>query len=81
MKKEYTIDVSALRKSMIDNGISTITELSQRSKVGRDTLSKIFSGKMLPSFDVAIKLSVALNLTHEEAGKIFFVPNLRKYVS
>lgn len=81
MRREYTIDISALRKSMIDNGILTMAELSRKSGVGRDTLSKIFGGKMLPSFDVAIKLSVALNLTHEEAGKIFFVPNLRKYVS
>lgn len=81
MKNKYTIDISALRKAMIDVDVLTMSELSRRSGVGRDTLSKIFSGKMLPSFDVAVKLGVALSLTPEEAGKIFFVPNLREHVS
>ena len=81
MKNKYPIDISALRKAMIDSDIFTVSELSRRSGVGRDTLSKIFGGKMLPSFDVAVKLSLALSLTPEEAGEIFFVPNLREYVS
>ena len=81
MKNKYTIDISALRKAMIDSDIRSVSDLSRKSGVGRDTLSKIFGGKMLPSFDVAVKLIWVLNLTPEEAGKIFFVPNLREHVS
>ena len=73
----YRTDIIELKKLMIEKGIDTITELSNRSGVGRDTLSKILSGKIQPSFDVMYKIASALEMESEIAGKIFFAHNLR----
>ena len=45
----YTTDCIALRTKMAMKGINTIKELSQKSGVGRDTLSRILNGKLKPS--------------------------------
>lgn len=73
----YKTDTVELKKIMVEKHIDTITQLSELSGVGRDTLSKILSGKAQPSAGVMIKLSSALEMNPEVAGKIFFTPNLR----
>lgn len=72
----YTTDCIALRTKMAMKGINTIKELSQKSGVGRDTLSRILNGKLKPSTKIIEKLIYTLEITPEEAGKIFFNQNL-----
>lgn len=76
MKSTYIIDTIELQKIMIEHGIKTITELSKETGVGRDTLSGLINGKIRPSFGVLIKLTDTLNLSPEEAGRIFFCRKL-----
>ncbi len=71
----YTTDCIALRTKMAMKGINTIKELSQKSGVGRDTLSRILNGKLKPSTKIIEKLIYTLEITPEEAGKIFFNQN------
>ena len=73
----FSTDTIALKKLMIDNGIETITDLSEKSDVNRNTLTKVLSGKAQPSADVMQKLIIALGIEPSTAGAIFFVPNLR----
>ena len=73
----YKTDTIELKKLMVEKKIDTIIQLSELSGVGRDTLSKILSGKAQPSSGVMIKLSSALEMEPEVAGRIFFAPNLR----
>lgn len=76
MNTMYKIDCIALRTKMAMKGINTIKELSQKSGVGRDTLSKILNGKSKPSTRIIEKLIEALEITPDEAGNIFFNQNL-----
>lgn len=76
MGSTYIIDTIELQKIMIEQGIKTITELSEKSGVGRDTLSGLINGKIRPSFGVLIKLASTLDLSPETAGRIFFCRQL-----
>ncbi|MBE5966982.1 MAG: helix-turn-helix transcriptional regulator [Lachnospiraceae bacterium] len=62
---------------MIDRNISTITELSAKSGVNRNTLSQVLSGEIQPSSDVMDKLVSVLKIEPERAGHIFFSLDLR----
>lgn len=73
----YYTDTKELRKSMIDCGINSIVELSKACGVNRNSLNSILNGKTQPAVETMQKLMVALNLTPENAGKIFFANNLR----
>lgn len=75
---KYKTDVVELKKVMIEQGIDTITELSEISGVDRNTLSKILSGEIQPSAGAMCKLVYALQMQPERAGRIFFTLNLRK---
>ncbi len=72
-----TTDTAALKKLMIDNGIKTTKELSERSGVNRNTLAQVVNGKIQPSADVMQKLVMCLNIEPQTAGCIFFKRNLR----
>lgn len=78
MACNYKTDTIELKKIMIDQGIDTITELSERSGVDRNTLSKILSGESQPSSNVMFKLIWALEMSPSKAGEIFFKLNLPK---
>ena len=67
----------AIKKAMIDNGIKTVTELSAVSGVNRNTLGKILNADSQPTSTVMYKLVDCLKISPEEAGSIFFSPNLR----
>ena len=76
MNTIYTIDCIALRTKMAMKGINTIKELSEKSGIGRNTLSKILNGKLKPSIRVIERLIIVLEITSDEAGSIFFNQNL-----
>lgn len=68
----YTVDTAELRKAMIDQGYNTIGELAEKSKVDRNTVGGILSGKIRPSSNIIEKVSIALGLNGEDVGRIFF---------
>ncbi|WP_312151050.1 helix-turn-helix domain-containing protein [Paenibacillus odorifer] len=77
MKIIYKTDTLALKKLMIENGISTIIQLSSLTRISRNTLSQVLNGQIQPSATVMHKLVEVLKITPEQAGLIFFNPNLR----
>lgn len=72
----YKVDTIALKKLMVDNGISTISELADKAELGRDTVSGVLKGKIRPSTNVMEKFIVALNINPCDAGSIFFMQDL-----
>lgn len=73
----YRTDIIELKKSMVDAGLDKIIDLAEASGIDRNTLSRVISGDMQPSSNVMDKLVLALKLSPERAGHIFFNPNLR----
>lgn len=73
----YKVDTIALKKLMVENGYDTIESLAEAANVNRNTVSDVVSGKKRPSTKVIERLMVALHIEERNAGKIFFVPNLR----
>ena len=66
------VDGKAIRHKMIDLGINSITELSEKSGVNRNTVAEVLDGKIRPSTSTMDKLYRALEMTPEEGGRIFF---------
>lgn len=62
---------------MIDRGIRTMGDLSIKSGINRNTLSKVLNGKKQPSSEVMFKLVTTLDIEPADAGKIFFTHDLR----
>ena len=73
----FIMDVNAFEKLLIDNGIKTNIELAERCGIDRNTAAKIRKGEEQPSSTVMYKLANGLGMTSEQAGSIFFKPNLR----
>jgi len=70
-------DIKTLKKLMVDEGINDIASLSSATKINRNTLGSVLSGKSQPSAPVMEELIVALNIPPHKAGEIFFGGNLR----
>lgn len=77
MASIYKADIKEIKKIMIDRGIDTVIELSEKTGVNRNTLSQVLSGVTQPSSDVMDKLVAALEIEPERAGHIFFSLDLR----
>ena len=75
--QKYRVDVVELKKIMVEQNLSKITDLSAASTVDRNTLSKVINGDAKPSTTVIEKLMFALHIPPERAGAIFFSLNLR----
>ncbi len=75
--RRYKTDVIELRKIMAEKNIRTIVELSEKSGINRNTLGKILDGSIQPSSEVMDRLVFTLDIEPANAGKIFFVPDLR----
>lgn len=75
--KNYMVDTEELEIRMIRKKIRNRNELSRISGINRNTISKILNGEIRPSTTVMEKLISTLDIEEEEAGKIFFVKNLR----
>ena len=73
----YSIDLVKLQQLMIEKGIKTQVELSDICGVDRNTVSGLMNRKIQPSSKVMYKLAAGLEMTPEQAGCIFFNPNLR----
>lgn len=73
----YRTDTNEIKKIMIDRDIRSITELSEKSGIGRNTLAKVLNGQIQPSSDTMEKLVYTLKIPPEKAGKIFFMHTLR----
>lgn len=72
----YKTNCTELKKYMIENNIKTIVELSKKTGIGRNTLSKVLEGKEQPSSDTMEKLVFVLKIPPRTAGDIFFSQTL-----
>lgn len=72
----YAVDTVELKKAMINAGINTAVELSERSGVNRNTVGGILNGDIRPSSAVIEKIARALSLDGNDIGRIFFKPQL-----
>lgn len=77
----HEVDTKALQKAMIDADISSIEQLSEIAGVNRNTIGDVVKGRSYPSSSVMEKIKIALNLTSEQAGRIFFKEKLTETVS
>lgn len=77
MAELYKTDYIEIKKIMVEKGIKTVKELSEKTGISRNTLSTVLSGKTQPSSDVMEKLVFFLEIPPETAGRIFFSINLR----
>lgn len=74
---KYRVDTVALKKIMVEKGFETIVSLEKASGVNRMTISGIINEEVRPSTKVIEKLMIALNISPELAGPVFFAPDLR----
>lgn len=72
----YAVDTAELKKAMINAGINTAVELSERSGVNRNTVGGILNGDIRPSSAVIEKIARALSLDGNDIGRIFFKSQL-----
>ncbi len=75
-KLAYITDTKALEMLMIDRGVRTNKELSEKCGIDRNIASKVRKGEIQPSSNVMYKLAVGLGMSSAEAGQIFFCPVL-----
>lgn len=68
----YAVDTAELKKAMINAGINTAVELSEKSGVNRNTVGGILNGDIRPSSAVIEKIAKALSLDGNDIGRIFF---------
>lgn len=73
---EFYVDTIALKKKMLDEGITTNLMLARESGVDRNTIGAIVSGKVKPSVAAIEKIAVALDMSGADIGDIFFKQKL-----
>lgn len=72
----HEVDTNKLKKAMIDAGIDTIEQLAEKAGINRVTAGDVVKGRIYPSSMVMEKIKIALGLTSEDAGLIFFKEKL-----
>lgn len=72
----YKVDTIKLKKSMLDNNIQSITELSEKSGISKAVLSRIFNNKQRPTTTTIERLISVLHISKMDAGDIFFKEEL-----
>lgn len=72
MKRLYKTDTIALKKRMIEKGVSSFVQLSSMTGVNRNTIAHVLNGEAQPSANVMYKLVDVLEIPPHEAGQIFF---------
>lgn len=70
-------DTVELKKTLAEKGVDTISILSEKTQINRNTLGRVLKGKEQPSSNTMYKLVSALELDPETAGRIFFKTYLR----
>lgn len=73
----YCTDIIELKKLMIECNLETNLALSEASGVDRNTIGKITSGKEQPSALNMYRIALALHMSPDKAGSVFFKPILR----
>lgn len=76
MQANFFVDARALKTAMVAAGYDTYESLASCAGVSSRTISAVANGKN-PTYPVMCKLVSALNLSAEQAGKIFFSQDLR----
>lgn len=76
METKYFVDGRALKIAMAAAGFDTYESLASQAGVSSRTISSVAKGKN-PTYTVMCKIVHSLNLSAEQAGKIFFSRNLR----
>lgn len=66
------VDTKAIKIKMVELGIDNYVEMAKRTGLDRVTISNIINGKRNPSPETLDALYKVLELTPEEAGRIFF---------
>jgi len=66
------IDTKAIKIKMVELGIDSYVDMAKRTGLDRITLSNVINGKSKPSSETMDALYKVLELTPEEAGRIFF---------
>ncbi|MCM1262198.1 MAG: helix-turn-helix domain-containing protein [Butyrivibrio sp.] len=75
--EKYEVDISELKKIMVEQNLENIIDLSSASEVDKGTLVRVLNGYAKPSTTVIEKLVFALHIPPEKAGAIFFSVDLR----
>lgn len=66
------VNTKAIKIKMIELGIENYVDMSKRTGLDRATISNVINGKTNPSPETIDALYKVLELTPEEAGRIFF---------
>ena len=66
------VDTKSLKIAMVEADIRNLTHLSNITNIDRNTLSRIFRGKQLPTYRNIVKIALAFNLSEDQTGHIFF---------
>ena len=66
------VDTKAIKIKMVELGIKNYVDMSKRTGLDRITVSNVINGKSNPSPETIDALYKVLELTPEEAGRIFF---------
>lgn len=76
METKYFVDGRALKTAMTAAGFDTYESLAAKASISPRTISSVANGKN-PTYPIMCKIVHTLNLSAEQAGKIFFSRNLR----
>lgn len=68
----YEVDSKELKKLMIDHDIESISILSEKTGIDRNTIAKILDGKVLPTYRVIERIAKLLQMDSQQIGSIFF---------
>ena len=66
------VDTKAIKIKMVELGIKNYVDMSKRTGLDRITVSNVINGKSNPSPETMGAIYKVLELTPEEAGRIFF---------
>ncbi len=70
--KERQIDTKELRKSMIDQGFDTDRDAAKAAGISENSLRRVLKRGEQPSAAIMYAIADVLDLSPEEAGRVFF---------
>ena len=75
----YEVDCKELKKLMIDHDIENNTIFAEKTGVDRNTIARIFDGKILPTYRVIESIAKVLKMDSQQIGSIFFKQKVTQY--
>ena len=76
LAESYRVDIMELRKAGLEHGLVKVSEWSEKTRIDRNTMGEILSGKTYPSSSAMQRIVDALQMKADRAGRIFFAPKL-----